>query len=76
MNIQDNNMHPSHLEVRDDRLVVAFDTLAPGKYRFHYVVRAVTPGSFTWPSVEAECMYDPAVRGRNVPSSINVKADR
>lgn len=72
MNIQESTLRPSHLEVRDDRLITAFDTIAPGKYRFHYVVRAVTPGSFTWPSVHAECMYDPAVRGRNAPGTVEI----
>ena len=63
---------PSHLEIRDDRLVLAFDELRKGTHLFYYVVRAVTPGSYQYPAVEAECMYDARVRGRSTPSVIEV----
>ncbi|MDZ4858700.1 MAG: alpha-2-macroglobulin family protein [Candidatus Hydrogenedentes bacterium] len=65
---------PSYLEVRDDRLVAAFDSLDAGKHMFYYLVRAVTPGHYTYPAVTAECMYDASVRGRGVPSEIDVTA--
>ena len=53
---------PAHLEIRDDRLVLAFDELTPGEHHFYYLARAVTPDNDTRP--EAECMYDAAIRGR------------
>lgn len=53
---------PSYLEIRDDRIVAAFDALEPGTHRFYYVVRAVTPGKFTSPGAYAECMYDATKR--------------
>lgn len=62
----------SYLEVRDDRLVLAFDTLPMGQSLFHYVVRAVTPGTYQYPPVEAECMYDAEVRAVSALSSIEV----
>jgi len=63
----------SYLDVRDDRMIVAFDTLRAGTYHFYYVVRAVTPGTYQHPSVEAECMYDGSVRARSGGGSIEVK---
>ncbi|HPG67657.1 MAG TPA: MG2 domain-containing protein [Candidatus Hydrogenedentes bacterium] len=55
-------LRPTYLDVRDDRVVFAFDTLPQGLSRLYYVVRAVTPGRFTYPATEAECMYDGSVQ--------------
>ncbi len=63
---------PSFMDVRDDRIVLACDSLE-GTYRFYYVVRAVTPGTYQYPAIETECMYDASVQGRSVPSSIEVR---
>jgi len=65
---------PSHLEVRDDRLVLAFNSLSRGTHRFYYLVNAVTPGRFQYPAVEAECMYDASVHGHSAASAIEIKA--
>jgi uncharacterized repeat protein (TIGR01451 family) len=61
---------PSHLEIRDERVVLVYDRLdacaadrPEDNHHFFYVVNAVTPGQFTYPAVSAECMYDPAVHG-------------
>ena len=64
---------PSYLDVRDDRLVLAFDTLPKGYHHFYYVARAVTPGSYQHPAAQAECMYDAAVRATTASSHIEVK---
>ncbi|HBF35555.1 TPA: hypothetical protein DDW35_13410, partial [Candidatus Sumerlaeota bacterium] len=37
-----NVLRPSYLEMRDDRLIAAFDNLPRGTHTFSYVVRAVT----------------------------------
>jgi len=51
-----------YADIRDDRIVFYTD-LAPGQTRkFFYASRAVTAGKFTLPHVQAEAMYDPAVR--------------
>ncbi|MBI3117457.1 MAG: hypothetical protein HYZ00_02145, partial [Candidatus Hydrogenedentes bacterium] len=63
---------PSYLEIRDDRLVLAFDSLGSGPHKFYYLVRAVTPGTFSQPPVQAECMYAPAIHGHSVPGSVNI----
>ncbi len=66
-------LNPSFLEVRDDRLVLAFDTIPPGTHHFYYAVRAVTPGNFRHPAVGAECMYNPEVRAANVDGTVVVE---
>lgn len=68
-------MTPSFLEVRDDRMVLAFNSLLRGNHKFFYVVNAVTPGKFKYPPVEAECMYDAAIMGRSLGGEIEVLAD-
>lgn len=65
-------VNPSYLEIRDDRLVLAFDELTPGKHYFNYLVRTVTPGRFQQPAVAAECMYDPLVRGRSAVGTVEI----
>ncbi|MFH1739364.1 MAG: alpha-2-macroglobulin family protein, partial [bacterium] len=63
---------PSYLDIRDDRVIVAFDELDQGLHRFYYVVRAVTPGTYYYPPVETECMYNPSVHGASAHNSIKV----
>ena len=64
---------PTHLELRDDRLVLAFDELSPGPHHFYYVVRAVTPGTFQQPSARIECMYDPRFHATSEAGTVNVQ---
>ncbi len=64
--------NPSYLDIRDDRLILAFDELKQGEHHFYYVVRAITPGEYHYPSIEAECMYVPLIRGQSVPITIQV----
>ncbi len=63
----------SYLDARDDRMVVAFDTLPSGTHHLYYVVRAVTPGAYQYPPVTAECMYDASVHARSDASAMTVK---
>ncbi len=64
---------PSFLEVRDDRLVLAFDKLEAGEHHFYYAVRAVSPGSFRQPAAVSECMCDPTVRAATVDTTVKVE---
>ncbi|MDQ1258127.1 MAG: alpha-2-macroglobulin, partial [Candidatus Hydrogenedentes bacterium] len=68
-----NTVQPTYLDVRDDRLILAFETLGVGQFHFYYVVRAITPGQFSYPPAEAECMYDGAVRARTRSMTMQVK---
>jgi len=70
--ISEKGVTASYIDVRDDRLVVAFDQLEAGTHHFFYVVRAVTPGMYQQPSVAAECMYDATVRAHTGAGLIQV----
>lgn len=59
-------------EVRDDRVVFFIDAMAPGMYRYRYLARATTHGTFITPPARAEEMYAPEVFGRTAASTITV----
>lgn len=63
-----------HEEYRDDRYVAALKLDAGNTARVFYLVRAVTPGTYTVPPPLVEDMYRPELRGvgRSVPASITV----
>lgn len=61
---QDRNDQPSHVEIRDDRLVLVGDLSAQRPLVHRYLVRAVAAGSFALPPIVAECMYDRSIRAR------------
>ncbi|MBI1319387.1 MAG: hypothetical protein GC168_10645 [Candidatus Hydrogenedens sp.] len=71
----DNMAQPNYLDIRDDRLIIAFDRLPGHTTRYGYVVRAVTPGSYTHPASSAECMYDAAYRATTAAGRIEVAAE-
>ena len=62
--------YPTHLEVRDDRVIAVFARMSPGRYTYLYIVDAVTPGDFQQPPLAGECMYDPATYGRSAPGRV------
>ncbi|GEO80392.1 alpha-2-macroglobulin family protein [Pararhodospirillum oryzae] len=66
---------PDHAEARDDRFAAAVSLTpeTPG-FTLAYVVRAVTPGTFTLPGVAAESMLRPSVRGAQAGGSVTVVA--
>lgn len=47
----------SRVDIRDDRLVL-YGKMSKGRATYTYLVRAITPGTFTIPPVRAQCMYD------------------
>ena len=63
-----------HEEFRDDRYVAALRLSAGSVARVYYLVRAVTPGTYTVPPPMIEDMYRPQLRGvgRAVPSTLTV----
>lgn len=64
---------PNYLDVRDDRLVLAFNNLPSGPHTYYYLVRAVTPGTFQQPGATAECMYDAKARANTAAGKVEVK---
>jgi alpha-2-macroglobulin len=63
-----------HEEFRDDRYVAALRLSRGGTARLFYLVRAVSPGTYTAPPPLVEDMYRPELRGvgRSVPAAITV----
>lgn len=64
-----------HQDLRDDRILV-FTDLRDGDWHVrHAVLRAVTPGTFACPPVQAEAMYVPSLRGSGPVGEIRVVRD-
>ncbi len=63
-----------HEEFREDRYVAALKLSSGSKARLFYLVRAVTPGTYTAPPPLVEDMYRPTLHGvgKSVPASITV----
>jgi uncharacterized protein YfaS (alpha-2-macroglobulin family) len=53
-----------------DRIIAYADHLEPGVYSLHYLVRSVTPGTYSWPGAEAHLQYAPEEFGRSAESTI------
>ncbi|ORE93105.1 large extracellular alpha-helical protein [Stappia sp. 22II-S9-Z10] len=70
---------PEHTEFRDDRFAAAWD-LGRGNENapitVSYVVRAVTPGTFTLPAPEVSAIYEPAFVARGAAGSVTVVPTR
>ena len=66
----------AYTEARDDRYVGALDLSGGVKdFTLAYVVRAVTPGEFTYPALVVEDMYDPETAGRTAIGKLAVVAE-
>ncbi len=63
----------THIEKYDDRVLLFADWLSPGVYKYSYIVRATTKGTFHMPPTHAEEMYSPEVYGRTVSRKIRVE---
>ncbi|MEY4509267.1 MAG: hypothetical protein RLZZ450_1389 [Pseudomonadota bacterium] len=70
----DHEGQTDHQELRDDRAVFAIDDLAPGLYRYTYLARANTVGSFVAPPTKVEEMYHPETQGLTAAHAFTVRA--
>jgi alpha-2-macroglobulin len=59
-------------EIRDDRVLFFVDHLSAGMFRYRYLARATTNGSFVVPPTKAEEMYTPEVFGRTGADLIKI----
>jgi hypothetical protein len=59
-------------EVRDDRVLFFVDHLSAGMFRYRYLARATTNGSFIVPPTKIEEMYTPEVFGRTRADLIKI----
>ena len=71
--VNDANLVPRYLDLRDDRILLFVD-LPPDSWQTYYtLVRAVAPGTFRLPPVQAEAMYDPTLRATGERGTMEVK---
>lgn len=64
-----------HQDLRDDRILL-FANLPDDKWGTRYsVLRAVTPGTFTVPPIQAESMYYPEIRAAGAVDTLRVIRD-
>jgi alpha-2-macroglobulin len=59
--------------IHRDRISSYANSLDPGVYNLHYLVRAITPGTYTWPGAEAHLQYAPEEFGRTTAAKLVVK---
>ena len=60
-------------EVRDDRVLFFVDHMPAGVYRYRYIARATSLGTFVVPPTRAEEMYTPETFGRTGTTRIDIK---
>ena len=60
-------------EKYDDRIAVFADYLSAGEHEYSYLVQASVEGEFSYPSLWASQMYDPAFFGRNATTRAVIK---
>ncbi len=49
----------SHSEFRDERVLLFADDYIAGETTYSYLMKATTPGQFSWPAPQVEAMYYP-----------------
>lgn len=49
----------SYTEFRKERVLLFADDLRAGQTTYSYIIKAVTPGRFSWPAPQVEAMYYP-----------------
>jgi uncharacterized protein YfaS (alpha-2-macroglobulin family) len=65
---------PSHLEMREDRVLAFRDWVYHGPQVFEYYARAVCEGTFVAPATKVSAMYSPQVYGCTAKGEITIKA--
>jgi alpha-2-macroglobulin len=60
-------------ELRDDRVLFFVEHMAAGMYRYRYLARATTLGTFVVPPTRAEEMYTPETFGRTAAGMVEVR---
>jgi uncharacterized protein YfaS (alpha-2-macroglobulin family) len=71
--VNDANLVPRYLDLRDDRILLFVDLPADSWQIFYTLVRAVAPGTFRLPPVQAEAMYNPTLRATGERGTVEVE---
>ncbi len=56
--------NPPRKEIRDNEVQYFFDSFESGKRDLEFYFRAIRPGVYPTPPIQAECMYEPEIFGR------------
>jgi uncharacterized protein YfaS (alpha-2-macroglobulin family) len=67
------NWQIDYQQIYFDRIEAFARHLDAGVYGVHYIVRSVTPGTYTWPAATASLLFAPEEFGRTANSSLIVK---
>jgi hypothetical protein len=67
------NWQIDYQQIYFDRIEAFARHLEAGVYGVHYIVRSVTPGTYTWPAATASLLFAPEEFGRTANSSLIVK---
>ncbi|MBV8490944.1 MAG: hypothetical protein JO199_10490, partial [Candidatus Eremiobacteraeota bacterium] len=59
-------------QIYRDKVMAYASHLGPGVYDLHYLVRSVTPGTFTWPGAQAYLKDAPEQFGRTASTTLTV----
>jgi uncharacterized protein YfaS (alpha-2-macroglobulin family) len=59
--------------IERNAVVTYAQNLQPGVYAFHYLVRSVTPGTYTWPAARAALALAPDEFGRTAAGTLVIK---
>ena len=70
--VADRNLDPDYVDLRDDRILLFIDLPANQWKTGYAMVRAVTPGRFRLPPVQAEAMYNGAIRATGERGAIRI----
>jgi hypothetical protein len=62
----------SHVELRDDRVLLYFDRVWGEYVAGTYLIRATTPGHYTVPPAMGELMYEPDSTGYSTAAEVTV----
>ncbi|MEO0378286.1 MAG: alpha-2-macroglobulin family protein, partial [Cyanobacteria bacterium P01_A01_bin.17] len=70
---QQDSWEIGYQQIYPDRIQAYSDHLEAGVYKLHYLVRSVTPGTFTWPGATAHLQYAPEEFGRTAAVTLAVE---
>lgn len=63
----------THKEIQDDRMIVSIRNVNAGKFRYSYLVRSVTKGTFFWPCASIFPMYNTELVGTTSEGFVRIK---
>ena len=66
-------LHPSHFEMHDDRVLIFADRLWGGPWEYRYYARAVGTGEFVMPASKVHLMYEPEKSGTTALSHLRIE---